>query len=173
MVEILQMPITNSLIRTLLPFSVLLLNFSFAHPFFVSMTEMVHNEKTKSLEISVRMFTDDLEKELAGSCHCKVDLIQKEKHAEMELILQKYLNKTLNISPNGKRADFKFIGFEKEEESIWAYLEIENVTFINTLTIENKILFQTQKKQSNLMRLKKKNFDKTLQITYPEFTARF
>jgi hypothetical protein len=147
--------------------------FSFAHPFFVSMTELIYNQKEKSLEISVRIFTDDLEKELANDCHCKVDLIQKEKHDEMEAILQKYLNKTLKISPNGKPSTFRFVGFEKEEESIWSYLEINNINEINTLQVENKILHNTQKKQSNLIRLKNKDFDKTVQLSYPESSARF
>ena len=147
--------------------------FSFAHPFFVSMTELIYNQKEKSLEISVRIFTDDLEKELANDCHCKVDLIQKEKHGEMEPILQKYLNKTLKISPNGKPSTFRFVGFEKEEESIWSYLEINNINEINTLQVENKILHNTQKKQSNLIRLKNKDFDKTVQLSYPESSARF
>ena len=147
--------------------------FSFAHPFFVSMTELIYNQKEKSLEISVRIFTDDLEKELANDCHCKVDLIQKEKHGEMEPILQKYLNKTLKISPNGKPSTFRFVGFEKEEESIWSYLEINNINEINTLQVENKILHNTQKKQSNLIRLKNKGFDKTVQLSYPESSARF
>jgi hypothetical protein len=102
-----------------------------------------------------------------------VDLIQKEKHAEMEPILQKYLNKTLKISPNGKPSTFRLIGFEKEEESIWTYLEINNINEINTLQIENKILHNTQKKQSNLIRLKNKDFDKTVQLSYPESSARF
>ena len=147
--------------------------FSFAHPFFVSMTELIYNQKEKSLEISVRIFTDDLEKELANDCHCKVDLIQKEKHGEMEPILQKYLNKSLKISPNGKPSTFRFVGFEKEEESIWSYLEINNINEINTLQVENKMLHNTQKKQSNLIRLKNKDFDKTVQLSYPESSARF
>ena len=34
------------------------------HPFFVSMTDINYNDNNKSLEISVRIFTDDLENTL-------------------------------------------------------------------------------------------------------------
>ena len=35
------------------------------HPFYVGHTEMVLNSKTGLLEVSIRLFTNDLEKELA------------------------------------------------------------------------------------------------------------
>ena len=145
----------------------------FAHPFYVSMTEIIFNEKEKSLQISVRIFTDDLEKALVKDCNCKIDLLDAEKHKAMEPILFKYLQKVLKISPNKKAESFQFVGFEKEEESIWTYLEIKNQTGIKDLFVENKILHQTKKKQTNLVRFKKDGFDKTIQLAYPGSMAKF
>jgi len=47
---------------------------SIAHPFFVSVIDVNHNGKEKSLEVSVRIFTDDLETVLKNQTHATVDL---------------------------------------------------------------------------------------------------
>jgi len=146
---------------------------SFAHPFFVSLTEIIYNPKSKSIEISVRTITHDIEKELEMDCQCKVDLSQKELHTEMEPVLKNYLTKSIKIQRDGKPLIIQFLGFEKEEENIWAYLEVKNQTEPKNLFVENKILHQTQKKQVNLVRFKKKDFDKTHQLKYPQSIFKF
>jgi len=137
------------------------------------MTEIIYNEKETTLQISVRIFTDDLEKELSKDCKCKVDLLDAQKHTAMEPILFKYLQSVLKILPNNKAANFQYIGFEIEEESIWTYLEIKNQNVPKNLTVENKILHKTQAKQNNLVRFKKSGFDKTIQLNYPNSISKF
>ena len=46
------------------------------HPFFVSVIEIQHNPKEASAEISVRVFTDDLEKTLQAYSKEKIDLVK-------------------------------------------------------------------------------------------------
>ena len=47
------------------------------HPIFVSVTEIEHNAKDKTLEISCKIFTDDLE---------KIDRIYMENNGEITVI---------------------------------------------------------------------------------------
>ena len=42
---------------------------SFWHPFHVSVCEIYHNSKTNSLEISMKLFTDDLELSIQQKGH--------------------------------------------------------------------------------------------------------
>ena len=44
------------------------------HPLFVSVTEINHNAQDKTLEISCKTFTDDLEKAIEKSSNVKIDL---------------------------------------------------------------------------------------------------
>ena len=143
------------------------------HPFFVSMTELRHRPAEKKLEISVRVFTDDLEKDLAKECQCKTDLLDPGKHPQMEVILKKYLDKVLKIKANGQTLKPTWVGFEQEEESTWSYLEVENMPGIQSLVVENEILFFTQPKQVNLVRFKTDNKDQTRQLRYPQNTVTF
>lgn len=157
-----------------LPFVFFLFRFVAAmHPFFVSMTEIVHRPKEKQLEISVRIFTDDLEKALAKECGCKVDLIDPKKHDQMEILLHQYLDKVLAIKVEGKSIKPVWIGFEKEEESTWSYLEVKDVASVSGLEVENRILHQTQPKQVNLVRFKKEGVDQTRQLAFPDSQVSF
>ena len=143
------------------------------HPYYVSMTEIEFNPKEKKLEISVRIFTDDLEKALARSCGCKTDLLSPEKKEAMKPVLDSYLKKKLGISVNGKPVSYSFLGFEKEEESIWSFLEVSLDKIPDQLMVTNQLLYEIQKQQSNLVRYRKPGSDKTLQLTNPEREVRF
>ena len=143
-----------------------------AHPYFVSMTELTYNPKEKTMEITVRIFTNDLEKELAGFCHCRADLIQEQNHKKMEEILKSYLSKHLKISINRKERVPLWLGYQNEEESTWCFMEIPTEA-PEIIRIENRILFGTQEKQLNFVRFKKPGFDKTIQLANPESSAVF
>ena len=78
------------------------------HPFFVSMTDINYNDKNKTLEISVRIFTDDLEKTIRQTYKGKVDLLNKNDKANSEKLVQQYINKHLIIKADGKVLNLKF-----------------------------------------------------------------
>ena len=46
------------------------------HPFFVSVIEINHNEKEATIEISVRTFTNDIEKMMGADAKTTIDLSQ-------------------------------------------------------------------------------------------------
>lgn len=143
------------------------------HPYYVSMTEIEFNPKEKKLEISVRIFTDDLEKALARSCGCKTDLLSPAKKEAMKPVLDAYLKNKLGIAVNGKAVSYTFLGFEKEEESTWSFLEVSVDKTPDQLTVTNLLLYEIQKQQSNLVRYRKPGSDKTQQLTNPEREVRF
>jgi hypothetical protein len=145
---------------------------AFGHPFFVSMTEMIFNPKEKSLEISVRIFTDDLEKELSKTCQCKVNLGLDENKTVNTKLLDAYFQNFLKVKIQNQAQKLIWHGYQNEEESTWSFLEIKTEA-VENLAIENRILHQSQEKQINFMRLKKPGFDKTVQLAFPEVEARF
>jgi hypothetical protein len=75
---------------------------SFFHPFFISMTDINYNAGNKELEVSVRIFTDDFEKNLRKNCNCKVELIKPADKNAMNSLVNSYVLKHLQITVNGK-----------------------------------------------------------------------
>ena len=65
------------------------------HPIFVSVTEIEHNAKDKTLEISCKIFTDDFEKALRETYKTYVDLLQPKDKTAMNKLVSDYVQKHL------------------------------------------------------------------------------
>src|SRR6476660_466709 len=88
------------------------------HPLFVAVTEINHNAQEKTLEISCKAFTDDLEKSIEKSTKQKVDLFNVKDKAVAEKAITEYFRKHLILKADGKAVQFELIGFERESEAV-------------------------------------------------------
>ena len=79
------------------------------HPFFISVIDIDHNEKEASLEISVRTFTDDLEKMMEKEYNVKLDLSQPNQKEKAEAYISKYIQQKIIISTNGIKSNLEFV----------------------------------------------------------------
>ncbi|MFT4153888.1 DUF6702 family protein [Parafilimonas sp.] len=146
---------------------------SLMHPFYISMTEIEHDKANHTLEISVRIFTDDFEKTIRQTYTGKVDLLNKNEKAHSEKLIQQYISKHLIIKADGKALNVKFDGFESEEGSIWSYLECDNISSLNTLEITNTILYDYRQEQVNFIHVKAGSYDETSKLNYPDNYIKF
>lgn len=121
------------------------------HPFFVSVTELHFNAKTKNLEISCKMFIDDIQHALKQNFKRPVDLSNPKQQAENEKMLNEYLTKHLVINADNRLVGLKLIGFEKESESVYCYFEATNITSPKKVVLINKILHDYKEEQVNIM----------------------
>ena len=126
----------------LLLFVVLLISTSGVnHPIFMSVTEIEHNTKDKTLEISCKMFTNDLENQLKKTTKQKIDLLNATLKPKMNLIVEDYIQSHLKIALNDNPSSkMKFIGFEQNEDAIVSYFEIEGIASVNKVKVENNLL---------------------------------
>jgi hypothetical protein len=121
------------------------------HPYFVSTTEINYNNPGKTIEITCRMFTDNLEDALKKIYKKEVDLLHPKDKKETEKLLADYINKHLKITSNGQKLPLEIIGFEKEEDAIWTYLEIKKDISPKTVSIENSLLYDFLPNQINMV----------------------
>ena len=143
------------------------------HPFFVSVIDINHNQQDKTLEISVRIFTDDLEKTLQQYGKTKVDLLHPTDKKATEALLSAYLNKQLQFAADGKAIKWQLLGFEQIKESTWCYLEVENFSGFNSMDIRCELLYDYEKNQINIFHVKNKGKEKSYKLEYPKSTVRF
>jgi hypothetical protein len=143
------------------------------HPFYLSVTDIKYNEKNKSLEIACKMFTNDLEDALKRTTKKGVDLIHPKDKNETGKILFDYITKRLFINLNGKRRTLKFIGFEKEEDVIWTYMEIEMCEKPKQMLIETTLLYDFLKEQINLVSLEVAGNKQSSKVNYPDPQIKF
>ncbi|QMU28600.1 DUF6702 family protein [Adhaeribacter radiodurans] len=124
---------------------------SFIHPFFVSVTEIRHNEKSKSLEISSRIFFDDLEKTLEKKYQVQINIIKPTDAKQVNDLIADYLQHQLQLRVDGKLVKLKYLGYEIEEDAAWCYLEVPQTTTVKRLEIADSILFDQHPEQQNMV----------------------
>jgi hypothetical protein len=143
------------------------------HPFYVSVIEIDHNPKDATAEISVRIFTDDLEKTLQKQTTSTIDIIKPNNKALIDQQISQYIGKTLQLKINNKPVKFNYIGYEIIKESTWAYFEVTEIKEMNTVDINCSILHDFEKSQINLFHVKSKGNQKSYKLDYPNRVTNF
>ena len=143
------------------------------HPFYVSVTEINHNAKDKTLEISCKIFTNDFESALEKAFNTKVDLNNpKDKNAADKLI-SNYIIKHLQIMVDGKLQQLQFVGSENKEEGTWNYFQVNNVPSVKKIEVMNNILYESFASEISIMHVTVMGNRKSLEITNPNSNASF
>jgi hypothetical protein len=146
----------------------------FFHPFFVSVVQIDQNTKEKSLEISVRIFAEDLEATLKKfGNNTKLDLQHPTDKAAVDKLVNAYLQSKLQLKVDGKPVAMHYIGYEQRLESIWVYLEVENVTSLKKLDVNCNLLYEFEQKQANIIHVKAAAGDKSFKLDNPKTSTSF
>jgi hypothetical protein len=143
---------TNNKIKLLI-ISTLVFVSATVHDFHTSITRMDFNTKEKSFEVSIRVFTDDLEKTLALENNGqKFTVLNNDKNNPF---IEKYIRKHFNLLNNQrqKRA-YTYIGKEQEADATWIYIEIPMGDNTAGLTLQNDVMHEVFDDQINLVNLK-------------------
>ncbi len=132
--------------------SVLLVLFS-AHEFHLSLTEISHNTENKTLEVSIKLFTDDLLTALQQAGVPKMELGNENEPPEANEYIESYLKRHFKLTVNGKPTDFTYLGKEAELDATWCYVEVKEVKKVQSLEVENSFLLEAFDDQTNMVNL--------------------
>ncbi|RYD77749.1 MAG: hypothetical protein EOP53_12475 [Sphingobacteriales bacterium] len=141
------------------------------HPIFVSVADVAYNDQTKSLEVSCKLFTDDFEKALRLEYKTHVDLINPTDRPAMDKIVSDYVFKHFTIYLDGKPVAMKYLGFERIEEGIYSYYEVENISIPKTVGFFNTLLYTFHEQQLGLMHVTIKGERKSTKLNNPDSRA--
>lgn len=132
------------------------------HDYHTSLTEINYNPKNKSLEASIRLFSDDLELALTKLNGGKKTTLDSQTEV-IEPLLELYIKKNFAIvSPNKEVKKIKYYGKEKEAEATWVYVEVLDCAQIKDFTLFNTILIDLFSDQNNLVNIIYPSLKKTL-----------
>lgn len=127
----------------------------FLHPFHISVMDADYNGQSKSLQISHRLFLDDLEeglKDFHGLDY--IDTVEPEDPKKLDSLINSYLQKKVFFVVNGEDKEFEFYGSELEGDARWCYYEIKSVETLKELEITNVALMDVFDDQQNIMHIK-------------------
>lgn len=169
----------SALYKSFLVFCFIIVSFNFSanaykfHPFYVSVTEMTYNAKTKSFEISCKMFAEDIENVLRQNYKTAVDLSNDKLQSQNNHFLNDYLIKHLSLNIDSKPVNYKFVGSEKEKESVYCYLEVVNVPAVKKMTVNNSILYDFKKEEINIVHVIINGNRQSNKLDYPQNQLNF
>lgn len=138
------------------------------HPYYVSVTEIEYKPAEKEVQIAGKLFIDDLEYALQKEFTTKVAILNTADKKKNEALLNTFFQKHLKISIDGKPAAFQMIGFDREEEAIWTYMVIKNVTQLKSATVVNDLLYSQRQDQINIIHFINNGNRKSHRLTYPD-----
>lgn len=141
------------------------------HPLYISVTEIEHNAKEKSLEVSCKIFTDDFEKTLRAAYKTKVDLLDAKQKPAMDKLVNDYVQKHLQITVDNKPVQLKFIGYERIEEAIYSYYEADNIATVKKIAIMDNILYDYKEQQMGFLHVTVGGKRQSTKLANPESRA--
>ena len=144
------------------------------HPFHVSVCDIEHDPESQALQISQRIFIDDLEEGLKGFHKLdQVDTYKPKDPQRLDSLIEKYLEAKLFIRANGKDLKLNYLGSELEGDARWAYLEVENMAVVDEAEVSNLILVEVFADQENIVHFKSKGKIRSYRLSKDEKKVNF
>ena len=131
------------------------------HDFHVSKLDVRYNPASKSYELTLHLFLDDLEAAMKASGMKVEPLKTNEEEEKSNTRIRQYLTSNLRITSDGKLLNLQYIGREEAErfDAVFIYLETENTGIPGHLSIENRLFHEIFTDQKNIVSV---TYDKKL-----------
>ncbi len=121
------------------------------HKFYVGIYQINYASEKKMLEVTTRIFTDDLNDALEKKYHRKFHLTDTSETPEDVALMQKYIADNFVIKVNGKTSILNFRSAASEGNVLICYFSIKDIPKIKSLEITNKMLFDFVTEQQNII----------------------
>lgn len=123
-----------------------------AHTFHTSLMNMEYNRQEQLVEISIQVFSHDLETVLTRRSGKNVRL---DKTPDAEQLTFAYLQDTLNLKNGaGETKKLTWVGMEAKSDRAWLYIEAKMPEGLQGAQLRNRIFFDLLDDQLNLVHLK-------------------
>lgn len=138
------------------------------HAFHVSVCEIEFDEGKRQLEITHRIFLDDLELGLTNWSGEKIDILNPSDPKRLDQLIGKYLSEKTSYTLNKKTFQANYLGSEKEDGVMFCYQVISDVKKLKSLKVSNTLLMETFDDQSNVIHVDRLGETKSLKFNEGE-----
>lgn len=144
------------------------------HDFHVSIIDVNHNQEKNTIEVSIKIFIDDLEKALTEENKApKLFLNTKKENQKGNTYIKAYLNKHFKITIDGEPLNGNYLGKEYENDVCWMYVEYTNIKKPKNISIQNSMLLETFSDQANIIHFKSGTTKHSKALQSQDFTMSF
>jgi hypothetical protein len=141
------------------------------HDFHVCIVEVQHNAQTQSLEITIKLFTDDIERSMRTLGAGQMRLGDTRELPDADAKLLAYLQNRLALRINGQAVAYRWVGKEVELDALWCYVEVPDVAELKQLEVTNRILLEIFDDQANVVHVHVKDRVQSLFLDKTELSG--
>lgn len=124
------------------------------HKFYVGICIIEYNEEAQTLETTIKLFRDDLERVLSEFHGATIKIDPGNNDAQINDKISNYVLERFTLTGLDNEAlAMRFIGFEAEEDLVWLYVESE-CGGVKTIEVRNSLLFELEEEQSHIVHFK-------------------
>ncbi len=138
---------------------------AFMHPLYLSICQINHNASQASLEIAMKVFTEDLDLAMSHQGLGNLHLGEDNESEKANVYIAAYLSKQVQIKVDGKPVVFSYLGKEVEMDVTWCYVEVDSIHTFAELEVTNKLFMELFDPQRNLVHVRFGKKEKSMMLT--------
>lgn len=145
------------------------------HKYYIAVFQMDHKPEKKTMQITGRIFIDDLEKTLNARYGKTFYLATTKELPETTNTVKQYLLDKITVKVNGKSAPVTFLAKEVDDDILVCYLTVPAPKKVTSIQVRNTVLQDMFREQQNMINTKVNNERKSLLLTHdtPSGTVTF
>ncbi len=125
-----------------------------AHKFYVAIYQVNYAQDKKMLQITSRIFVDDLNSILKEKFKKKTLLGESNESAEDITLMKRYLAENFVLKVNGQSKTVNYLSKEMEGNVLICYFNVKDIPKIKNIEIQNTILLDFSAEQQNIVHTK-------------------
>jgi len=122
-----------------------------AHKFYVSIYQITFASEKKMLQVTSRIFIDDLNNGMEHHFHKKTHIGESNESPEDIDLMKKYISEHFTIKVNGQKKTINYRTKELEGNVVVCYYNVKDINSVTSLEIHNDVLVDFNDEQQNII----------------------
>jgi hypothetical protein len=139
------------------------------HKFYVSIYQVNYAPKKKMIQITSRLFIDDVNEALEKKFKKRTYFALENETPEDEVFLKKYFAEKFIIKVNGVSKTLNYLSKDIDGNVVICYFSIKDLPKITTVAIENSALMELNDEQQNIIQANINGEKQSLLLTSENF----
>ncbi len=124
-----------------------------AHKFYVSVTQVEYYASDQAIQITSRVFIDDLEKALLERYDAELFLGTPKERPDANAYIDRYLKAKFSLRINGTPVEYTFLGKKVDNDILVLFVEVPDrpLESLRSVEVQNEVLMDVYEEQKNIV----------------------
>ena len=127
---------------------------SFTHEYYVSITEVVYVSEKQQLQLTTRVFTDDMEAYFNSQTNENIQLSPDHNPILIDALVERFFQSNFKVFFDNNKLEISYLGRQYQEDQMLIFAEVTELSPPKSYKIQNTILIPFRTKQQNIVRVK-------------------